>query len=299
MRALLALTLLLYITSIAAPYQIPPHRFSTTTIDRRSLLVGVVGGASSVFAPRSLLVGVVGVSSVFLPPPLLVSAYPTDPPRVPGVGLGFDLLQPSSASQVPLWPESMKGSWTVTRTVVGVDGDKGQAGSAWSCIGGGSTLSLGSIERYKAEFIEPPEGVSSKVTYTVEGEQVRGVISDLAFEIASRSNSKAAYRPVEDWRRVYFTKDSKDYVLEVVLSDVMLPNPQGWGSNELIKITAPTPSSILGSGGAITRCARVQRKFRRGYNESGARVVEGIEVIKTYRCELRRRVLSALICSAD
>ena len=35
--------------------------------------------------------------------------------------------------------------------------------------------------------------------------------------------------------------------------------------------------------GNILRAARVQRRFRRGFDQDGKRILEGIEIVKTYR----------------
>ena len=59
------------------------------------------------------------------------------------------------------------------------------------------------------------------------------------------------------------------------------PSDKGWGSNELLRITTAA-GSVLGSFD-IQYAARVQRRWRRGTTDSGARVVEGLEIMKTYR----------------
>ena len=59
------------------------------------------------------------------------------------------------------------------------------------------------------------------------------------------------------------------------------PSDKGWGLNELARIT--TAADAFGGKFEIDYSARVQRRFRRAALESGARVVEGLEVIKTYR----------------
>jgi hypothetical protein len=50
------------------------------------------------------------------------------------------------------------------------------------------------------------------------------------------------------------------------------PDSKGWGSNELLRITTPQ----------IDRAVKVSRRFRRSY-EGEDRVIEGIEIVKTFR----------------
>ena len=54
-----------------------------------------------------------------------------------------------------------------------------------------------------------------------------------------------------------------------------------WGSNELVRIT--TSSSVLGSSFDILYAARVRRRWRRATAADGTRVVEGLEIVNTYR----------------
>ena len=56
-----------------------------------------------------------------------------------------------------------------------------------------------------------------------------------------------------------------------------LPDERGWGSNELVRVTTRS------LGFDITYAARVQRRWRRATTDTGARVVEGLEILKTYR----------------
>merc|ERR1719162_1656039 len=77
--------------------------------------------------------------------------------------------------------------------------------------------------------------------------------------------------------------------LTVVQRQVEPQNNKGSlvGSNELIRITtttkATTKNNLLGLSGEVVYAARIQRRFRRMTTEEGDRVVEGIEIQKTYR----------------
>ena len=68
------------------------------------------------FSSSRRLCLIVGVGPLVLAPNDPVSAFVTDPPRA-SVGTGYDLLQPSSAVQIPVFPASMTGEWIATRDV--------------------------------------------------------------------------------------------------------------------------------------------------------------------------------------
>merc|ERR1711924_576694 len=67
--------------------------------------------------------------------------------------------------------------------------------------------------------------------------------------------------------------------LTVVQRSVELPSDKGWGSNELYRIR--TDGGLVGR---IDYAVRILRRFRRANDAAtGARVVEGLEIQKTYR----------------
>ena len=55
----------------------------------------------------------------------------------------------------------------------------------------------------------------------------------------------------------------------------------GFGFDELLRVT--TSAGGLFAGAQVVKAARVQRRYRRAYGESGERVVEGLEIVRTYR----------------
>ena len=71
--------------------------------------------------------------------------------------------------------------------------------------------------------------------------------------------------------------------LRVVQRAVEAPSDQGWGSNELVRITTSTGGLLGQSGFEILYAVRVQRRWRRAEAATGERVVEGLEIVKTYR----------------
>jgi len=72
--------------------------------------------------------------------------------------------------------------------------------------------------------------------------------------------------------------------LKVVQRKVEPQNNEGSlvGSNELIRVTTKT-NALFGSSFDIIYATRVQRRWRRSTTEEGDRVVEGLEIVKTYR----------------
>ena len=70
--------------------------------------------------------------------------------------------------------------------------------------------------------------------------------------------------------------------LRVVQRAVEAPSDQGWGSSELVRITTST-GGLLGQPGfeSLRRARAAATAPRRG--RDGERVVEGLEIVKTYR----------------
>ena len=67
----------------------------------------------------------------------------------------------------------------------------------------------------------------------------------------------------------------------VVERSAELPSGRGWGGSELYSIT--TAAGGLFGDSKVQKAARVQRRYRRAFDAQGNRIVEGIEICKTYR----------------
>ena len=78
--------------------------------------------------------------------------------------------------------------------------------------------------------------------------------------------------------------------LRVVQRAVEAPSDQGWGSNELVRITTSTGGLLGQPGFEILYAVRVQRRWRRAEAATGERVVEGL----LDRVEVLGGVLDAL-----
>jgi hypothetical protein len=188
------------------------------------------------------------------------------------VGGGFDLMNPRRPLRARdvYYPQSMEGRWIVRRTVVKIDGDNFQASEAFRCLGyggGGGKLYDGMVETFDAMFVKP------SATFNTN-ELERFVVADRGFETRSRSNSFNDENQVE-WSvdDPNTLKVGKSIRIEVVDRSVELPTDQGFGFDELLRI----------DDGMIIRAAQVKRRYRRSFDENGNRVVEGIELVKTFR----------------
>eukprot|EP00977_Amphora_coffeiformis_P012787 scaffold3234_cov166-Amphora_coffeaeformis.AAC.2 len=188
----------------------------------------------------------------------LSSLTPALQPRAVDVGEGVDLLSPSPRFGKPdgFFPVSMEGLWMCQRVVSNVDGDSFQANTAWKALG--SKSNLPAPESYLTRFVKSP----------YEGDLASYTVMDRGFDYASRSGTTV------DWsvREPNHLQSSNKIQLDVYSRLVELPNDQGWGSQELFKIT----------DGPFLRAALVKRRFRRNF-EGDQRVVEGLEVVKTFR----------------
>mmetsp|Transcript_43124 Transcript_43124/g.113278 ORF Transcript_43124/g.113278 Transcript_43124/m.113278 type:complete len:284 (-) Transcript_43124:1672-2523(-) len=209
-----------------------------------------------------------------------------EPPRIEGIGGGVDVLsdkEPAVADVV--YPPSLNGIWLCQRRVVSVEGDSAQAEGAWRLLGGYGDDMRSTNELYSIRYIPQPAGMSTIAITSIDGQQSDGVVLDRGFELAERVHGADV-----SWDRR--TPNSLGYQrsvggrgsaaqLKVIQRSIELPNEQGWGSNELVRI-ATDATTVLGSF-EINYAARVQRRWRRARTESGDRVVEGLEIVKTYR----------------
>jgi len=173
----------------------------------------------------------------------------TMPPR--DVGDGLDLLQPAQLrAEDVVFPLSMEGLWTCQRVVKSVEGDAFAAETVWRALGG------------QGKKITDPEQFSTRFiplqNYTVV---------DRSYEIKSRTGSDQVV-----WQQPNLLQYDK-IQLSVLRRIVEVPNDQGFGYQEFVAI----------QDGIFQRAAFVKRRYRRAYDESGNRVVEGLEICKTFR----------------
>lgn len=217
---------------------------------------------------------------------VVAPGFETVAPRIEGIGGGADLLTASlPAAADALFPPSLNGTWVCKRTVLSVEGDTAQAQGAWRLLGG--TGDIAKPETFDLRYVVqpadsmiPPEPITG-----LDGRKYFGTILDRGYEMASRTGgADVTWDPRAPDTLAYQRSSGgrgASAELKVVERKIELPSEQGWGSNELVRVT--TASNVLGSSFDILYAARVRRRWRRATTESGARVVEGLEIVTTYR----------------
>jgi hypothetical protein len=207
--------------------------------------------------PRNLNRRVFASSCVLLFPNIARAVSPPSP-RSLDVGEGVDVLTDARMSQKDaVFPISMEGLWICDRIVTQVEGDSFQAETAWRGLGGTGPLKANRSESFQTRFVRSSSFGDS------------GVVIDRAFEIASRANGKDISWTVEFPDTLKYDHTN----LKVVQRSVELPSDKGFGFNELVRI----------DDGPIVRAAQIKRRYRRAFDEAGGRVVEGLEIMKTFR----------------
>jgi len=196
--------------------------------------------------------------------PVLIGFPPTNsfaatPYRDIEVGGGYDLLSEKrgAAEADVVYPISMEGLWNCERVVARVEGDKFQAGEAYRCLGG-TPLVEGSIERFETRYISSP-----KI-------EISGVVVDRGFEISSRAKTENVQWKVEQPNLLQIDNKVK---LAVVKRSVEVPSDKGFGFDELLRV----------QDGITIRAVQVKRRYRRSFDDQGNRVVDGLEIMKTFR----------------
>lgn len=206
--------------------------------------------------------------------------------RVEGIGGGFDLTNSATTKGVDvIYPSSMEGVWNCRRVVTLVEGDAGQAELAWRNLGGMGVTMMNNIESFQTSFVRPNADLNVKNEYVFEGETYKGVVLDRGFEMNSRSNNQYQVSWTIKSPDILTYRDGKDesniVEVAVVQRKVELPNEKGFGYDELYRITS-SAGGIFGSN-KVQRAVRVKRRYRRDVDEDGNRIVEGLEIMKTFR----------------
>lgn len=200
----------------------------------------------------------------FLATSSLLSIAVTNPATVPlarsvDVGGGFDLLVENklSAEDVP-FPSSMEGLWTCERQVMAVEGDKYAAESVWRELGGGTKKKFpNDQERFLTRYV-----ASNHVSDSY-------VVLDRGYELASRGESVGVAWSVDQPDQLTYGMIE----LKTLWRTVEAPSDRGFGCQEIIRI----------KDGPFVRAALVKQRFRRSFDDGGNRIVEGLEIVKTFR----------------
>ena len=201
--------------------------------------------------------------------------------RIEGIGGGFDIRTSTTAKgKDVIFPGSMPGLWKCRRVVTSIEGDAGQAELGWKNLGGTGSIKDMQIESFQTRFLLPSEELGVLNTYEVNGEVFSGVVLDRGFEMESRKTCTARWN-IADPDVLSYDKDASTVEIVVVQRKVDMPSAQGFGFTELYRITS-SAGGIFGDN-KVQRAVRVQRRYRRALDEAGNRIVEGLEIQKTYR----------------
>ena len=246
---------------------------------RRNVIGSIVTSTSLVFGPSNQ-------PANSIPQPEGIQGTGGIITRVEGLGGGFDLTNSVTTKGVDVvYPSSMEGSWKCRRVVTLVEGDTGQAEVAWRNLGGMGRTMMNNIESFETTFVRPTPEMNIKNEYVFEGEMYKGVVLDRGVEMKSRSNDQYQVSWSIESPDILTYKDVKDETniveVAVVQRKVELPNEKGFGYDELYRITS-SAGGIFGSN-KVQRAVRMKRRYRRDVDEDGNRIVEGLEIMKTYR----------------
>lgn len=245
-------------------------------IDRRDVIGSIISSSTTLIVPS---ISNAAIPNQNLPKPGIQGNGGTYT-RVEGAGGGFDLLtSKTTRGQDVIYPASMDGVWKCKRVVVSVEGDAGQAELAWRYLGG--TGPFKSIESFDTKFVIPPDELNIQNLYEFEGSTYKGTILDRGFELESRNECNAQWDIQTSDFLSYSTKEESAIEVAVVQRKVETPSEKGFGFNELYRITSSAGGIF--SGNRVDRAVRVQRRYRRALDGDGNRVVEGLEIMKTFR----------------
>jgi hypothetical protein len=211
--------------------------------------------------------------------------------RIQGIGGGFDILTPNPSNFASLdvyYPSSMTNTqWRMQRVVTSVEGDAGQAATVWTLLGGSNgerAINEKLTEVYNVYFVAPPQYDVDDALYQYDGKTVRAAVLDRASTLASRlgvesDNVHWAMDSHEPQQITSYTRNKKDAAVELsTLQRKIELSEIGFGSDELIKLTT------CSFGAGIDRVCRIKTRYKRGYDElTGKRIVDGIEIVTTYR----------------
>ena len=276
----IALLLLLLICSLST---VGVDALSVCSRARRDALqhISAIGG---VFTSSSLFLPQVSHAATPLP---LQSSYGA-PVRIEELGSGLDLLSPKPISSEVYYASSMSNTkWRVQRVVTSVEGNLEQSALAWKLLGGSSderAFTSKLTEVYQADFIAAPESMKD-ATYTFEGKVMQSSILDRSLELSSRIGiDKSSIQMDTQSNSIEYTRNNNEgpVNLTVVSRKIEPPTESGFGSDEIYRILSSAGGIFAGTN--VYRCARVRRRFRRGFDEStGKRILDGIEIVTTHR----------------
>jgi hypothetical protein len=191
-----------------------------------------------------------------------------------GVDLYLDSRYSKSYPKDVLYPKSMQGPWLVERIVTSMEGDAFQAETAWRSLGGSGDFRK--KETYLTRYLSQSLADIDNVDVNAE----RFTILDRGYERQARSSGIVSSSQMGESPTVVWTSQSPDTLkadkveIAVVQRKAENPTDEGWGFDELYRVT---------EGTLFQRAARVKRRYRRAFDDAGNRIIEGLEIQKTFR----------------
>ena len=138
-------------------------------------------------------------------------------------------------------------------------------------------------EAYETKFVVAPDDMTG-AEYAYEGKTVRSAILDRYFEVFHRiaGDTVVKWDPTSAPNTLTYNRNDDEVELVVVQRKIEPPSETGFGSDELIRIKSSAGGAFKSL--SVYRAARVRRRWRRGFDETtGKRVVDGLEIVTTYR----------------
>jgi hypothetical protein len=165
-----------------------------------------------------------------------------------------------------LYPPAILGEWRLSRLVSSVEGDAGQAETAWRALGGCGDFRR--PEEHLTRFVPSPRG------------QI-GVVADRGWEYAQRTGSQVEWS-VSQPDELRAQTAAGLVRLAVVQRDIepFQSDPSygfGFGASELLRVTSPA-GGLMGKSVSLERAVKVSRRYR-----PSADGIDVLEIVKTFR----------------
>jgi len=268
---------------------------STQLIDKNDIpCITNENESPSSFGRREALRGIIfgsGIASIITPNAAQAAALPLQTSsgtvRVEEIGGGLDLLSPNPLAQSSsdaFYPSSMTNTkWKIQRALTSVEGDLGQAGLAWTLLGGSNEQAFTSklTEVYEATFIASLDTMKD-ANYEYDGKSLQYSILDRGYELSSRTGLATVEWDTNKVNSLDYTRNNDAVNLTVVKRKVEPPSENGFGSDEVYRIQSSAGGIFAGTN--VYRAARVRRRYRRGFEEgTGKRILDCLEIVTTHR----------------
>jgi hypothetical protein len=181
----------------------------------------------------------------------------------------------------------MEGVWECERRVLSVEGDAFMGEACYKALGGSAKFTSSSSSSSSSS---PTETFLTRFLPWDDNEGRPFCVMDRGFELASRTGQTNVVWSMETPNVLLYNNNNVQ--LKVVQRTVEVPSDQGFGYQEFVAIQ---------DGLLFPRAALVKRRYRRNFDDTlssstdaaagnsegaaspGARIVEGLEIVKSYR----------------